>query len=152
MPSEQGKLGRPKVLIRRYVIEVKKETRDWIEEMIGVVTTRAVAGKGLRAVGEAAKGLLSHPAGLLVIAAGSITLAALTPWGRAKLGIETDDEGLVTSINRNIFMAYATSIYTPITGAAGFSPEETRKAIGLLWDVWQEKIGKPVIGFLQGLF
>ncbi len=148
----EGKAGRPKVLLRRHVIEVKKETRDWIEEMIGMVTTRHIAGKGLRAVGEAAKGLLSHPAGLLAIAAGSITLAALTPWGRDKLGIKTDDEGIVTSINRNIFMAYATSIYTPIMGVAGVSPEDTRRAIGLLWDVAQEKIGKPIIGFFSGLF
>ncbi len=152
MPSDQGKPGRPKVLIRRHVIEVKKETREWIEKMIGVVTTRQIAGKSLRAMGEAAKGLLSHPAGLLVIAAGSITLAALTPWGRAKLGIETDDEGIVQSINRNLFMAYAESIMVPIMTVIGISKEDTRRSVGLLWDVAQEKIGKPIIGFFSGLF
>ncbi len=151
MAEPKEATGRPRVLLRRHVIEVKKETREWIEEMIGVITTRQIAGKGLRAVGEAAKGLLSHPAGLLVIATGSITLAALTPWGRAKLGIETDDEGIVTAINRNLFMAYAESIMVPIMTVMGIDKEETRRSVGLLWDVAQEKIGKPIISFFSGL-
>ncbi len=152
----EGKAGRPKVLLRRHVIEVKKETREWIEEMIGTVTTRTIAGKAIEAGGRAARGFLSHPAGLAVLAVAWISLLlVLKP---KVLGGETEDreeEGVVTTylkaLPKNLFMDYARSIMVPLMVAGGASEEDTEEAIGRLWDLAQNRIGKPLVGFLADL-
>ncbi len=45
------KPGRPRVLIRRHVLEVKEDTRDWIEEQLERFTDRRTFGKTGRVVG-----------------------------------------------------------------------------------------------------
>ncbi len=156
MPSEQGKPGRPKVLIRRHVIEVKKETREWIEEMIGITTTRTIAGKAIEAGGRAARGFLSHPAGLAVLAVGWISLILVIK--PKALGAEIEDreeEGVVTrylkSLPKNLFMDYARAVMVPLMSAGGVSKEETERAVSNLWDLAQNRIGKPLVGFFADL-
>ncbi len=60
MAEEKGKAGRPKVLLRRHVREVKKETRDWIDQRLeGFLSTHDVSkipiarviGAGITAAG-----------------------------------------------------------------------------------------------------
>ncbi len=154
--AEQNKAGRPKVLVRRHVIEVKKETREWIEDLIGTVTTRTIAGKAIEAGGRAARGFLSHPAGLIVIAGAWISLLIVFKPGA--LGAETEEReenGVVTtylrSLPKNLFMDYARSIMVPIMGAAGVEKEDAEAAIGTLWDLAQNRVGKPIVGFLADL-
>ncbi len=57
----EGKAGRPKVLLRRHVIEIKEDTREWLEERLGDFLKAHYAGKATRSLGEAAKGLLGNP-------------------------------------------------------------------------------------------
>ncbi len=51
MPSDQEKAGRPRVLLRRHVLEIKKETRKWIDDLfdsdgeIGGFLSKFDAGK-----------------------------------------------------------------------------------------------------------
>ncbi len=49
MPSEP--LGRPKTLVRRHVLEVKEDTREWIEETISSFTEKRSYGRNSRVIG-----------------------------------------------------------------------------------------------------
>ncbi len=60
--------GRPKTLVRRHVLEIKEDTREWLEEQITRVLTISYAGKATRSAGEVIKGVLSHPVGYLSVA------------------------------------------------------------------------------------
>ncbi len=71
------KPGRPRVLVRRHVLEIKEDTRDWLEEQLNGLKQAFIAGKVSRSVGDALKGALSHPAGYLSIL-GAVILAAHT--------------------------------------------------------------------------
>ncbi len=64
------KAGRPRVLVRRHVLEIKEDTRDWIEEQLNGLKQAFVVGKVSRSVGDALKGALSHPVGYLSILGG----------------------------------------------------------------------------------
>lgn len=66
------KPGRPKTLVRRHILEIKEDTRNWLEEQIGELREAFVVGKTARAIGETAKGVLSHPVGFAAVA-GPIT-------------------------------------------------------------------------------
>ncbi len=146
----EGKAGRPKVLLRRHVIEVKKETRVWVEGLLDTVTTRMITGKGLETVGRAARGVLSHPAGILLLLGAWLSLMiALRP---STAGVEKDEQGLIVKINKPIFMAYARNLMGPIMAAAGVSQEDTDRTLGQLFDIWEGKIGQPLRNFLVDLF
>ncbi len=54
--------------MRRHVLEIKKETREWLSEELDGLKLVFVAGKGVGAVGETAKGMLSHPMGFASVA------------------------------------------------------------------------------------
>ncbi len=43
--------GRPKTLVRRHVLEIKKDTREWIVEQLGAFTDRRSFGKTGRVIG-----------------------------------------------------------------------------------------------------
>ncbi len=45
------KAGRPRVLIRRHVLEIKEDTQDWIEDTIDRFTEQRTFGKNSRIVG-----------------------------------------------------------------------------------------------------
>lgn len=64
--------GRPKTLVRRHVLEIKKDTREWLSEELDELKNAFVLGKTARAIGETAKGVLSHPVGFAAVA-GPIT-------------------------------------------------------------------------------
>ncbi len=51
--------GRPKTLVRRHVLEIKKDTREWIEETIGTFTDKRAYGRTsrVRGAGIAAAGI-----------------------------------------------------------------------------------------------
>ncbi len=81
----EGKPGRPKVLVRRHVLEIKEETQEWLEEMMN----KYLAGVAIRAVGEAAEGFLSNPAGALILGGGIVAgLAAIV--GADKIAVIID--------------------------------------------------------------
>ncbi len=81
------KAGRPRVLVRRHVLEIKEETRDWIEEKILPLVVQVPI---VKAVGQTLGGALSHPTGYLSVV-GAIVLAAHTIPGLRELvvGLET---------------------------------------------------------------
>ncbi len=72
------KAGRPRVLVRRHVLEIKEDTQEWIESQISRVLAVTYAGKATRSAGEILKGAVSHPVGYvgitLLIAAAAIAL------------------------------------------------------------------------------
>ncbi len=69
--------GRPKILVRRHVLEIKRDTRDWLEEQITRVLTTQIAGKAARGIGEVIKGAVSHPIGYLGV---SVLLTGFVIW------------------------------------------------------------------------
>ncbi len=81
------KAGRPRVLVRRHVLEIKEETREWIEEKILPLVLQVPI---VKAVGQSLRGALSHSTGYLSIV-GAIILAAHTIPGLRELviGLET---------------------------------------------------------------
>ncbi len=74
---DEGKPGRPRVLIRRHVLEIKKETREWLSDELDELKQTFIIGKTARSVGEVLKGAVSHPAGYLSVI-GALILAAHT--------------------------------------------------------------------------
>ncbi len=69
--------GRPKVLVRRHVLEIKEDTRDWLEEQLDGLKQAFIVGKVSRSVGEVLKGAVSHPAGYLSVT-GALIIGAHT--------------------------------------------------------------------------
>ncbi len=51
------KAGRPRVLVRRHVLEIKEDTQEFIEDLMD----KWLAGKAIGATGEAVKGFLGNP-------------------------------------------------------------------------------------------
>ncbi len=127
MPSEQGKPGRPKVLVRRHVIEVKKETREWIEKQIDGIRNAFVLGKVTRSAGETLKGAVSHPVGFLAVT-GATTAILL------KLGLFKEE---IAAIQELILGALSS------TREAG---EEARQALDTAWCRFRVMIARPLIG------
>ncbi len=147
MAEPRRKAGRPPVQHIKHVHVIALS--PGLEEKIDTVTERFVMGKGLRAVGEAVKGLLSHPAGLILVAGVWISIfITLRP---QEAGVDVDKEGTIIGINRFIFMSYAQNIMGPIMAVQGVSQEDTNVALTRLFDIWEGRIGKPLRGFLGGL-
>lgn len=86
--------GRPKTLVRRHVLEIKKDTREWLSEELDELKNAFVLGKTARAIGETAKGVLSHPLGFAAVA-GPITALLITlfvkPDLEARVGVAGRD-------------------------------------------------------------
>ncbi len=81
----EGKPGRPRVLVRRHVLEIKEDTQEWLEGMMN----KYLAGVAIRATGEAAEGFLSNPAGALILGGGIVAgLAAIV--GADKIAVIID--------------------------------------------------------------
>ncbi len=74
------KPGRPRVLVRRHVLEIKEDTQEWIERL----ADRYLVGKSISALGESLQGLLSNPAAFPVLAGAILTA----------LGIAVGKEGI----------------------------------------------------------
>lgn len=45
MPSEPS--GRPKTLVRRHILEVKEDTREWVDDLVDSVVNKVVITKGV---------------------------------------------------------------------------------------------------------
>lgn len=69
--------GRPKTLVRRHVLEIKKDTRDWLEEQIEEVKLAFIAGKGAGAIGDALGGFLGNPAAVPLLMGALMTAMGL---------------------------------------------------------------------------
>ncbi len=123
----EGKAGRPKVLLRRHVIEVKKETRDWIEELAhDLLNKNVAAGVGkqvISALGRAA----SHPVGFIAISA-SIT-ALLIKMGLAKEEIVAVQEW-----------------GSGVAAALGETGETARRLLDRAWCRFRTMLARPLIG------
>ncbi len=123
----EGKAGRPKVLLRRHVIEVKKETREWIEELAhSLLDKNVAAGVGkqtISALGRAA----SHPLGFIAISA-SIT-ALLIKMGLAKEEIAAVQEWA-----------------TGVAASAGETGETARRLLNRAWCRFRTMLARPLIG------
>lgn len=57
----EGGPGRPKVLLRRHVLEVKEDTRKWLSEELDELKRAFITGTGISALGEVTEGLTSNP-------------------------------------------------------------------------------------------
>ncbi len=92
--------GRPKTLVRRHVLEVKEDTRDWIEEQLERFTDNRSFGKTSRVVGAA------------IAAAGIYTMVRLV--GQFGRGVF---EGVKTAVQDISVAAVPTiNIFTSIFG------------------------------------
>ncbi len=123
----EGKAGRPKVLLRRHVIEVKKETREWLDEKIEEVTRTYIIGKAARSSGEIIKGAVSHPVGFA-------TIASLVGILALKAGFLKDE---IAAIQEMVLGAL---------GATREAGEDTRKALERAWCRFRVMVARPVIG------
>ncbi len=89
--AEKNKAGRPRVLVRRHVLEIKEDTRDWLEEQLTGLKQAFVIGKATRSMGEVLKGAVSHPAGYLSVM-GALIIAAHTIPGLRDVIIKAETE------------------------------------------------------------
>ncbi len=123
----EGKAGRPKVLLRRHVIEVKEDTREWIEELAHALLNKNVAAsmgkQTISALGRAA----SHPVGFIAISA-SIT-ALLIKMGLAKNEIAAVQEWA-----------------TGVSAAAGEAGDKARRLLERAWCRFRTMLARPLIG------
>ncbi len=127
MAEPKAKAGRPRVLIRRHVLEVKEDTREWIEGMVDEIRNAFILGKVTRSAGETLKGAVSHPVGFLAVT-GATTAILL------KLGLFKEE---IAAIQELILGALAA------TREAG---EETRQALDTAWCRFRVMLARPVIG------
>ncbi len=105
--------GRPKVLVRRHVLEVKEDTREWIEETIAQFTDRRTYGKTSRVIGAG------------IAAAGIYTMVRLI--GMFGRGIA---EG-VKDVQKDIFLTTSVPVinfFTSIFGVQVRAKEQEEKA------------------------
>ncbi len=102
----EEKLGRPKTLVRRHVLEIKKDTRDWIGEQLGELKQAFVVGKATESVGEVLKGAVSHPVGFALIAAPIVAsvIALLLQLAKSKKEEAPGGESLVHDLEGAINM------------------------------------------------
>ncbi len=123
----EGKAGRPKVLLRRHVIEVKKETREWIEEFAhSLLNKNVAAGIGkqtISALGRAA----SHPLGFIAISA-SITALLI------KLGLAKEEIAAVEEWSQSWM------------SAAGETGEAAKRILQRGWCRFRVMLSRPLIG------
>ncbi len=127
MGEQKEKAGRPRVLIRRHIIEIKEDTREWIEGQIDGLKNAFILGKATRSVGEALKGAVSHPVGFLAVT-GATTAILL------KLGLFKEE---IAAIQELILGALSA------TREAG---EDARGALDTAWCRFRVMIARPAIG------
>ncbi len=105
--------GRPKVLVRRHVLEIKEDTQEWIEKTIAQFTDRRTYGKTSRVIGAG------------IAAAGIYTMVRLIGiFGR---GIA---EG-VKDVQKDIFLTTSVPVinfFTSIFGVQVRAKEQEEKA------------------------
>ncbi len=67
--------GRPKTLVRRHVLEIKEDTREWLEEQMELFLTK-------KATADIAKSFLSTNAGAIIASLGVMTTLMAIPQTR----------------------------------------------------------------------
>ncbi len=118
----EEKLGRPKTLVRRHVLEIKEDMRDWIEEL----ADKYLVGKSIAAVGDSLQGLLSNPIAFPVLAGAVLTalgiavgkpgVESIVKWFEALQGIyaaTSDDERRKEADNLIESMRAVIDFFTP---------------------------------------
>ncbi len=102
----EEKLGRPKTLVRRHVLEIKEDTRDWLGEQLGELKQAFLVGKATRSAGEVLKGAVSHPVGFALIAAPIVAsvIALLLQLAKSKKEEAPGGESLVHDLEAAINM------------------------------------------------
>ncbi len=123
----EGKPGRPKVLIRRHVIEVKKETREWIESLLDVQVNKVLGVSTGRSVIKALGRAASHPVGFIAISA-SITALLI------KLGLAKEE------------IAAVQEWATGVAASAGETGEKARRLLERAWCRFRTMLARPLIG------
>lgn len=125
MAKEKEKLGRPKTLVRRHVLEVKEDTREWIEETISQFTEKRSYGRNSRVIGAG------------IAAAGIYTMVRLIDqFGR---GIVEGVKGLAADVFTGVSIPvinFFTSIFGVRVGV-GEPTLETAPAISELEELGQ---------------
>ncbi len=98
--------GRPKTLVRRHVLEIKEDTRDWLEEQLDGLKSAFIVGKVSRSAGEVLKGAVSHPVGFALVAAPIVAsvVALLFRFAKSKKEEAPGGETLVQELERSINM------------------------------------------------
>ncbi len=102
----EEKPGRPRVLVRRHVLEIKAETQVWLEEMVG----KLLVGKSITAAGESLGGLLGNPTAFPILA-GAVATA---------LGVSLGKEGIESVVRW----------FTAIQGVFDAPDEDARRSAG----------------------
>ncbi len=103
---DKEKQGRPKTLVRRHILEIKKDTRDWLGGQLDGLKTTFIAGKVTRSAGEVLKGAVSHPVGFALVAApivGSV-VALLLQYAKSREEEAPGGETLVQELEEAINM------------------------------------------------
>ncbi len=114
--------GRPRVLVRRHVLEIKEETQEWIEEL----ADKYLVGKSIGALGESLQGLLGNPVAFPVLAGAVLTalgvavgkegVESIVKWFEAIQGIyaaTSDDERRKEADNLIESMRAVIDFFTP---------------------------------------
>ncbi len=110
--------GRPKTLVRRHVLEIKKDTREWIEGALETFTDKRTYGKTSRVIGAG------------IAAAGIYTMVRLVTQFGAGIA-----EG-IKSIQKDIFLStsipvinFFTSIFGVQVGVKGPQPSGVQQKL-----------------------
>lgn len=137
-----AKRGRPPVQHIKHVhtIALSPET----EELLTETKNAFIAAKGIRAIGEAAKGVLSHPAGLAAVLSG-LGLAFLMFNPSVREGLKTASSKSKDAADS--FFDLTLGMMLSVLGAGKEEKDVTRNAF---WDALQE-IAKSTTPF-PGLF
>ncbi len=100
----EDKPGRPRVFVRRHVLEIKEDTRDWLGDQFDGLRRAFVVGKVTRSAGEVLKGAVSHPVGFALIAAPIVAsiIAFLFQYAKSKKEEAPGGETLVQELERSI--------------------------------------------------
>ncbi len=130
MAETKGKAGRPRVLIRRHIIEVKKETRSWIEEQLGSFTdtrtfgkTGRVIGAGIAAVGVYVMVRLINQFGRNVVkGAEGVALDILTGVSIPIVNIFTSLFGTSVTVDEKVKVKVHEEITASLEDLGGFDP------------------------------
>ncbi len=131
MAKNAPKKGRPPVQHIKHHIIIPEETLAFLDNLM----ERWTIGKAIRAAGEAGKGILSHPAGLLTVT--GMVAAALFAFAPKPEG-ETDDQ---RKKRQESFEEAVWKWGAVMLPGSEFLPEEAGSIIAAGWKRMRELLG-----------
>ncbi len=108
-----------------HVLNIPEKEQEFIRELAEDLIDKWRQGKAIRAVGEAVKGILSHPAGLMAVLSAVGLAFLLSPFGREALEKGSEAVGAAAR-------SYWSSFIDPVLIATGV-PQRDLTSIKLAW-------------------